>query len=183
MSVMRKSMSLIIYGLILLLFQINIGGIDIIPGVLSYVLMQRGISKLHAYYNDASFKRLHSFSNFMVGTSLVVDIFGYIQLNRVESLWYLLVLVLMQVLQFVFIYRIIVSISEYARMRELQGVDLNSFIILGLSNLVLITVGVLLDTIEMLVFMVVYAFISKLYAIILLMRLRSQLNRLEEPLS
>lgn len=68
-------------------------------------------------------------------------------------------------------------------MRELKGVYLNSFIILGLSNLVLITVGVLLDTIEMLVFMVVYAFISKLYAVILLMRLRSQLNRLEEPLS
>ncbi|NLY62621.1 MAG: hypothetical protein GX074_02020 [Erysipelothrix sp.] len=73
---MKKSINLIILGIVLTMLDLFIGPFDLFPSVLAYFFIFLGVYKLRTISSDDTFDRIHVYSRNMMLYGLLTDLWN-----------------------------------------------------------------------------------------------------------
>lgn len=153
------------WGFVLLMFDINVNGFDIIPDILGFILLYKGLSILE--YKNINFEKAKRITIVMIILSIIDYILVYINPISIG----LLLLFTYIILELIIVYRICMGIAEEAFKvddYELEDKAIKRFkIFIGVYLLALLSI-----TLPINILFVIISFISYIF-IIELMRMAS----------
>lgn len=148
------------WGFVLLMFDINVNGFDIIPDILGFILLYKGLSILE--YKNINFEKAKRITIVMIILSIMDYILVYINPISIG----LLLLFTYIILDFIIVYRICMGIAEEAFKvddYELEDKAIKRLkIFIGVYLLGLLSITLPINILFVIISMISYIFIIEL---------------------